>query len=262
MLIDAHAHVDLYARAGARALASAVREIRERNILTVSNSMDPDSYRRNREIAADCAWILPAFGIHPWNAPQYASRLAGLDPLIRQSPILGEIGLDRRFVEDPAHYPAQEKVFAHFLLRAGEQGKIVILHTAGAEAETLDALEGRGGMRVVVHWYSGPIDIFEKLADLGCYFTVGPEVWRSDHIRRIARGIPPERILSETDNPGGPEWLTGKPGTPALIGEVVRGIAEARNTTAAKMEQAIRENFRTLIGADPGLADFRKRIAG
>jgi TatD DNase family protein len=260
MLIDAHSHLDRYDLVDGRALASAVGEIREHGIFTVGNSMDVESYKRNVDIAADCPWILPVFGIHPWNAAAYADSLEDLDPLIEQSPILGEIGLDRRFIEDPAQYPAQDNVFAYLLSKAKAQDKIVILHTAGAEAETLKALDACGSRRVVVHWYSGPIGIFAKMAERGFYFTVGWEVCRSEHIRRIARKIPPDRLLSETDNPGGQQWMTGKPGNPLLIKEVVRGIAEARKSTPRRVADAIQRNFLELISGDPGLADFRERI--
>jgi TatD DNase family protein len=262
MLIDAHAHVDRFGPDRSRALTSAVREIRDRRIPTVANSMDTESFERIVSLAAGCPWILPAFGIHPWNAPHYADRLRELDGLADRAPVIGEIGLDRRFVDDPACYPAQEKVFRHLLVKAKARNKIVILHTAGAESESLSALEESGNERVVVHWYSGPADIFSQMADRGFYFTVGLEVWHSDRIQRIAREIPAERLLSETDNPGGPKWLTGKPGNPMLIREVVRGLARIRRTSVRVMEETIQRNFLELIGRDPALADFRKRIEG
>jgi len=260
MLIDAHTHLDRFALENPRALLSAVGEIRGHRIVTVSNSMDADSYRHNRKIAGQCPWIVPVFGVHPWNAPACADRLQDLDSLIERSPILGEIGLDRRFIDDPAQYPAQAKVFEYLLAKAQAQDKIVILHTAGAERETLEALEACGNRRVVVHWYAGPLDVFAKMAEKGFYFTVGPEVWHSDHIRKIAREIPPDRLLSETDNPGGPQWLTGKPGTPLLIRDVVRGIAEARKSTVREIEEAIQKNFLELVRGDSGLADIRDRM--
>ena len=113
ILIDTHAHLDHYEEAVETALA----EIEQHHILTVSNSMDIPSYQRNLDIAARCAWVLPTFGIHPWNAPAYADRLDELPPLIQKSPLLGEIGLDFHWVEDASCYLAQRKVFEFFLVR-------------------------------------------------------------------------------------------------------------------------------------------------
>ncbi len=66
MLIDAHAHLDHYGDE----LESVLMEITQHEIFTISNSMDPSSYRRNLEIAEKCRLVLPTFGIHPRRAPE------------------------------------------------------------------------------------------------------------------------------------------------------------------------------------------------
>jgi len=257
MLIDAHAHLDRYDDR-----PSVLEEIAQHSIFTLSNSMDLPSYGRNLEIAAQCALVLPAFGVHPWNAPEYADRLDDLGAAIAQSPLLGEIGLDYHFVEDAAQYPAQRQVCEFFLAAAREQGKIVNLHTKGAEEEILHLLRQYDLPRVIVHWYSGPLDVFRQLVARGVYFTIGVEVLYSEHIQTIARELPREQLLTETDNPGGPRGLIGKPGRPLLIKDVVRGLAEVRQTSAEDIEQTVQANFWRLIGDDPRLAAMRGRLSG
>jgi len=66
--------------------------------------------------------------------------------------------------------------------------------------------------------------------------------------------------LTETDNPGGPAGFIGRPGTPVLVKDVVRGIAGARKTTAEAIIQAVQANLAGLIGDDPGLAGIRGRL--
>jgi len=176
MLIDAHSHVDRYSLVDGHALEFALAEIAQHRILTISNSMDLLSYRRNLEIGEECDLVLPAFGIHPWNAPEYVDSLQDLSEAIEQSPMIGEIGLDHYFVEDAAAYPDQQKVFEHFLGAAKEQEKIVNLHTKGAEHKVLKLLDRYDIQRLIVHWYSGPLDIFRELVARGAYFTVGIEV--------------------------------------------------------------------------------------
>jgi TatD DNase family protein len=246
VLIDAHAHVDRYGDA----LPAALQEIERHRILTISNAMDLESYQRNLEITAGCSWVLPIFGVHPWNAVQYVTRLEELGEAIAASPMLGEIGLDHYFVEDRSEYPAQRTVFEFFLAAARKQGKVVHLHTKGAEAEVLDLLRQHGIQRAVVHWYSGPLDTFRELLALGAYFTVGVEVLYSDHIRTIARELPLERLLTETDNPGGPKSLIGRPGTPLLIQDVVQGLADLRSTSAASIRGAAKANLARLLRND------------
>ena len=97
MLIDAHSHLDRYDLLGEHALESALSEITKHGIFTISNSMDLPSYRRNLEISEACEFVLPAFGVHPWNAPDNANRLDDLGEAIEQSPMIGEVGLDHYF---------------------------------------------------------------------------------------------------------------------------------------------------------------------
>jgi TatD DNase family protein len=251
MLIDAHSHLDRYEDG----LESALEEITQHRIFTISNSMDLPSYRRNLEIRAMCEFVLPTFGVHPWNASEYADRLADLNEAIEQSPMLGEIGLDFYFVDDASQYPAQRNVFEFFLAAAREQGKIVNLHTKGAEHDVLHLLNRYGIQRAIVHWYSGPLDVFHELVARGVYFTIGVEVLYSDHIRTIAQELPAEQLLTETDNPGGPKGFTGSLGMPLLIRDVVRALAELRNTTAQGIVQTVHVNLARLIRDDPWLSE-------
>jgi TatD DNase family protein len=193
----------------------------------------------------------PTFGIHPWKALDWADRMDEIDPLIAESPMLGEIGLDHRFVEDAAQYPAQRRVFGHFLAAARAQRKIVNLHTGGAEAEGLDLLRASAIERTIVHWYAGPLDVLDGFIRLGAYFTIGVEVLTSRLIQEIAGRIPASRLLTETDNPGGLEWLTGATGMPGILAEVVAAVAGLRGTTPVAIRGAVAENLARLLRAGP-----------
>ncbi len=258
MLIDAHAHLDRYQEE----LEPALEEITRHNIFTLSNSMDISSYERNLELARGCHLILPVFGIHPWNAPRYAEELENLTDYISQSPMLGEIGLDYFFVEDTFQYPAQRKVLELFLEEAKKQQKIVNLHTKGAENEIFQLLKKYDISRAIIHWYSGPLDILQKLLDLDVYFTVGVEILYSEDIQTIAKGIPTEKLLTETDNPGGAKWLTGEIGMPVLIKEVVKKLAKLKDTTPEGLIEIVQANFLRLIRDDPWLSDIYNEITG
>jgi TatD DNase family protein len=255
MLVDAHTHLDRYDLVGEGALESALEEITQHGILTISNSMDLASFERNLEIAGGCDLVLPTFGVHPWNATEYAGSLETTEAAIESSPILGEIGLDHYFVEDTSTYTDQRKVFEFFLAAAREQGKIVNLHTKGAEAEVLELLQRYDIPRAIVHWYSGPLGVFREMASRGVFFTVGVEVLHSERIRKIAREIPSAQLLTETDNPGGPEWLTGTPGMPALVEHVVQALAEVRESTPEEIRQTVWSNLMRLFRDDPWLGD-------
>lgn len=255
MYIDAHAHLDRFEHLGNGGLETALEEIDHDQILTISNAMDVPSYERSRAIAKRSNLILPIFGIHPWNAPEYVDRLDELAPWTESSPMIGEVGLDHHWVKDSRQYSAQEKVLTHFLRAAEEQNKVVNLHTKGAEEEILGLLDAHDLSRVIIHWYAGPLDVLQSLASRGVYFTVGAEVLYSAHIQRIAQLVPGGQLLTETDNPGGPKAFLGRPGNPALIREVVRGLAGVRNTSPGAVQQTVLENLLRLIGDDPWVPD-------
>ena len=112
MFVDAHAHLDKYNDLEIR---DVVTSIDSEQILTVSVSVDVASFIRTELIAERSGMIIPAFGIQPSEAHRFVEELPLLQQYADRSPIIGEIGLDYRFVTDTALYPAQRRVFAWFL---------------------------------------------------------------------------------------------------------------------------------------------------
>jgi len=243
--LDAHAHLDQFGEAW----PAALEEIRRLGIVTVAVSMDVASWEATRALAEGEPLILPSFGIHPWEAPRWHRRLGELDRHVSAAPMLGEVGLDRRFVKDPDAWGPQEEVFSFFLDAARRTGKLLNLHTSGAEARTAELLAEHGVERMVVHWYNGPMRPLGALAEQGAYFTVGVELLVSERIARIARRIPLDRLLVETDNPGGWAWLGGEPGMPALLERVTARLAEVRGMRPEELGGILEVNARALLAS-------------
>ena len=242
LLVDAHAHLDRYESR----VSKAIDQIDRHRILTVAVAMDVESYLRTKALAAHCDHIRPMFGIHPWEAPRYSDSLATLDEYLSETPMIGEAGLDFHFVEDTSLYEAQMTVFDYECRWAARLGKPMNLHTKGAEREVLDMLKTHEVKDCIVHWYSGPHDLLDDYLSLGCYFTVGVEVLRSKAIERIAMAIPAERLLIETDNPGGYAWLFGSPGMPVVLLDVLAKVADLRRTEVDELKRRVSENWRRL----------------
>jgi len=93
--------------------------------------------------------------------------------------------------------------------------------------------------------------------------SIGIQVLYSEHIRAITQEIPSAQLLTETDNLVGARWLTGTPGMPRLIENVVRALAEVRGTTPETIVQMVQTNFARLIQNDPWLPErFTRLLAG
>ena len=107
MYIDAHTHLDFFEKY----IEKAIEYINKNEILTLANSMDIESYMKNKEYSKQSEFIKPCFGIHPWKAAEYKGNLENLIPYINESEIIGEIGLDYVWVEDTSTYEAQRRIF-------------------------------------------------------------------------------------------------------------------------------------------------------
>lgn len=211
--------------------------------------MDIPSFNETLHIAESEPLITPSFGIHPWNAWKYADRLDQFSPLLEQSPAIGEIGLDHRFEDDLSKYPAQYPVFNFFLDAAEKSGKLINVHTSGAESQILDLLKNRNLASIIIHWYSGPLRYVQDFLDLGAYFTIGVEVSKSTAIQKLAATLPLDRILTETDNPSGWKWLHGETGFPSLIESVETYVAQIRGISRKSLSENVYRNFRSVLKA-------------
>ncbi len=240
MLVDAHVHMDRY---GDR-LSEAIRQMEHHQMLTVAVSMDIPSYLRTVEISANCDYLIPSFGVHPWKAERYADRLGELDSYLKDTPLIGEAGLDFFWVTDTKKHAAQRIVFEYQCHWAQRLSKPMNLHTKGAEREVVDTLRRFRIRKSIIHWYSGPLNLIEPYLSLGCYFTIGVEVLISDSIEEIAKEIPIDRLLLETDNPDGYKWLTKQEGMPALLIKVLEKVAFLRRMDKLELENHLARNWR------------------
>lgn len=253
--LDAHTHLDLYEDA---ALTDrAIAEIDARRILTVAMSVDPAGYARTVALAARSRWIIPCFGIHPWQAHRFDDALAEHAAALAATPIIGEVGLDYVLDPDPAHHPAQRRVLAHMLRAAAISDRIVSLHTKGAEADVAAALQRHRVRRPIIHWYSGSHETLAALLEHGAWCSFGSAMPVSAELRALAAATPLERTLSETDNPGAAQWALGRVGLPGELDAVIAALGDIHGLSIDAMAAIIRDNWRRLIAGDARLAPWR-----
>ena len=150
-------------------------------------------------------------------------------------------------MKERERWPLQVKVFDYLLQRASQQQKIVNLHTKGAEQLVLDKLYQFKIERAIVHWYSGPLDVFDQLVQYGCYFTFGVELAHRTLIQELAQRCPADKLLTETDGPGGLEWLTGERAYPMHIADVVEKLAMVRGQNVGEIKAQIWQNYCRLL---------------
>ncbi|HEY8995365.1 MAG TPA: TatD family hydrolase [Lacunisphaera sp.] len=189
----------------------------------VVNATNEEEWTVVATLAREHAWILPSFGIHPWDSGNRSDGwLKGLRTalLADETAGVGEIGLDRWIVDgvrpdDPriaglrvAPMEEQCEVFAAQLALAAELNRAASIHCVQAFGALLEVLQKtpRPARGFLIHGYGGPAEMIKSFTDLGAYFSFNIELLQPRLSARLAnfRTIPAERLLVETDAPTKP----------------------------------------------------------
>lgn len=250
-LTDSHAHLDDSsfdpdrAEVMRRAAGAGVRRI-------VVPAIHRDSWAGIERLCAEHPQALPAYGLHPIFLEQHRpEHVAELTRWLKDHPAVavGEIGLDY-FLEE-LDRERQRSYFEQQLHIAREFDLPVIVHARRAVDEVTAALRRTGGLRGVVHSFSGSEQQAEQLWRLGFHLGIGGPVTyeRAQRLRRIVAGMPIEHLLLETDAPDQPgAGHRGQRNEPAHITEVLRVVAELRGASAADIATATTANAARLFG--------------
>jgi TatD DNase family protein len=196
-------------------------------------------------------------GIHPHAAGRFASDPADAarqtDAAIADQPLtrgLGEIGLD--YYYDHAPRDVQQQVFREQIRLARQRRLPIVIHTRDAADDTFRILaeESAGDVGGVFHCFTGDRDMARRALDAGFHISLAGIVTfpRALELREVARIVPLDRLLIETDSPFlAPVPHRGKRNEPAHVVHVAEAIAELRATDRAAIGGAARDNFRRLF---------------
>jgi TatD DNase family protein len=257
MLTDSHAHIDgpeFDADRDAiieRALAAGVT-----TILNVGTG-DPHSgaFERALELGRKHTSLYTAIGVHPHDARFYddaaESRIKQLIESGERVVAWGEIGLDFHYDNSPRD--VQVDVFRRQLRAARECDLPVIVHTREAETETIEVLRNdyAGAARCgVFHCFSGSLALAEQALALGFLISFSGIVTflKAEALREVARQVPLDRLLVETDCPFlAPIPYRGKRNEPAYVVEVARCIAELRGVELDEIARVTTANFKRFL---------------
>lgn len=211
---------------------------------------------RASEVAA--AWPAVRFGVglHPHQAGRFTNREADVGTFVRNAiqrvphvRALGEIGLDYHY--DFAPKATQQAVFRHQLELAGELGLPFIIHTREAEEDTVAILREAGqSLRGVLHCFTGTQWLAEQALALGLHVSFAGIVTfpKAANLRDVARQVPADRILCETDSPYlAPTPYRGKRNEPAWVVRVAEELAAARREPLEMLTRQIDTNFAALF---------------
>ncbi|MCW5580396.1 MAG: TatD family hydrolase [Luteimonas sp.] len=253
-MVDSHCHLDAAEfdrdrdAVLARARAAGVR----RQVVPAVNAA---GWPKLRGLCAASPGLFPAYGLHPMYLAEH--RPEHLDELRewveRERPVaIGECGLDF-FVEglDAAH---QSMYFEGQLRLAREFDLPVVVHARRAVDAVIAALRRIGGLRGVVHSFSGSPEQARQLWRQGFLIGLGGPVTyeRANRLRTLATSMPLEYLLLETDAPDQPDaGIRGQRNEPARLVAVRDAIAGLRGAEPNEIARTTSANAERLFGLPP-----------
>jgi TatD DNase family protein len=230
-------------------------------------------------LAARFAWVLPSYGLHPWDAGNRAEGwFDRLKERLAAAPhaAIGEIGLDRWIIDSAR--PDDPRLTGLRRAPLDEQGEVFIKQLSLAAAEnrpaTIHCLQAFGALEgllrhvntpargFLLHAYGGPVEMVGKFADYGAYFSFNGSFLEARHAakRETFRRVPADRLLVETDAPAMPlppsharftlpPAADGSPvNHPANLSATYGALAELRGMPLEALAVQVQENFSRLFG--------------
>ena len=231
MLIDTHCHLDMDAFDDDR--DEVVKRAGDANIKYIINpGSDREGNIRGIELSNKRTDVFSAVGIHPHNAKTLDKTLyKELKEWVQKPKVvaIGETGLDYHYLHSPKG--VQIEAFRQQTALAKSLDLPVIVHSREAKNDTLRILcDEAADIQGVLHCFSGDMDMAEKAMELGLYISFAGTVTfkNAEKLREVARLIPDEFLLIETDAPYlSPVPVRGGRNEPSFLkytAEVMAGI--------------------------------------
>jgi TatD DNase family protein len=253
MLIDSHCHLDYFTEAElpavlARAAAAGVGEM-----VTIGTTLEQSA--RLPAIAEAHPHLWCTVGVHPHHAaeapipaPESLAAMTAHPKVIG----IGESGLD--YFYDRAPRAVQQDNFRAHIRAARLAGVPLAIHARDADDDIAtilrDEWDSGGEFMFLLHCFSSSRGLAEAGVALGGYVSFSGILTfpKSSELRDIARDVPAERLLVETDAPYlAPVPVRGKRNEPANVAHTARVLAEVRGMTPDALAALTTANFRHLF---------------
>ena len=252
MFTDSHCHLDFPELASdLPALLEAMRAARVTHALCIS--VDLRDWARVHELALAHDNLYATAGTHPDYEDTDEPTVARLCELAAQPKVvaIGETGLDYYRLTGDLQW--QRDRFRTHVRAAREAGKPLVVHTRSAADDTLAVMREERAHEAggVMHCFTETWDVASAAIDLGFHISFSGIVTfrNAQSLKDVARRVPLERMLIETDSPYlAPVPYRGKRNHPALVVHVAEEIARLRDLPVEEVGRITSRNFFRLFG--------------
>ncbi len=234
--VDTHCHVDLFQNP-----TEVMRRAQRQSIAVVAVTNTPSVFHGMKRLAAPFPNVFPALGLHPELAKQREGEMREIEVLSRETRFIGEIGLDGK-LKGLAAQASQRRVLKRFMeVCAMGARKILTVHSRSAAADVISMIGAEFQGTVILHWFTGSGGQAEDALAKGFFFSVNTAMVRSDRGSRLLRGIPKDRVLTESDGPFAKR--EGRAATPEDVIAVVDHLASLWGVNHETARETILKNF-------------------
>lgn len=245
---DTHVHIDAY--------EDPIRELelcQARGVTAVVATTRPTEFRRTFETYSrfECARI--GLGLHPEAAGSVYEphELAVYAQQVDRTRWISEIGLDGLIAESVGSFFGSapslsvQTVMLERILGFGVSGKVLSLHSRGAESAVLDLVRTAQPDAAIFHWYRGDRETAKRIIEEGYLFSVNIDMIRDVRTRPFLRWLPANSILMETDGPftAVSESILSRP---SEIDGAIRELAGVRGVDWEELAGVLEATFRRL----------------
>jgi TatD DNase family protein len=251
-IIDSHAHLEFPQFDEDReAMLDRARAAGVEMLLAIGSGTGPGRLNAAIPFAEQHDWIYATVGIHPHEAKLATEEhFARLDELAHHPRVIawGEIGLDYYYDHSPRE--VQLEVFRRQLEQARAAKLPIVIHCRDAWEDCLGTLEEdwrSSGLGGILHCFTGTLNDARRGLDIGFMVSFAGNVTypKMKQLRDVAREVPLDRLVTETDSPFlPPQGKRGKRNEPAFVVEVAQALANVRDLGTDEIAATTAANFR------------------
>ncbi len=250
MHIDCHCHLAFNQFDSDR--ESLLIQLKSRNYRVIETTVNEENTRKAISLLSDCGFAYFCLGFHPYFADKFTPQvLEEYRRIIKENKkviAIGEIGLDYK---SKIPINQQKYVFSEFLKLAKEANLPAVIHNRGFKETILEILEENKAGKTVFHCFSQDKDFMQQAIKRGYYisYTANITYPKNALLAEAVKNTPLNLLLAETDSPYlAPQSIRGKRNNPTYVKEVVEKIAELKNISPERINQAILTNAKNLYG--------------
>jgi TatD DNase family protein len=251
-MIDNHCHIDFEPFNKDR--KETIKRAKKKLSAIINSGTSYEGNKRTLKLSKKYSgFIYPTLGFHPINSGQINDKNLNLtiDQIknhLNDILAIGEVGMDYFHVKNKSERAHQNKIFTKFAELANEYKTPLLIHARDCEKKAYNIVKKYDNIpNVIFHCYSGSLKTAKKIIEKGYYTSFSTMICYSTHHQELAKKIPIEKILTETDSP----YLApkrGKRNEPTNIKHIIKKLAEINEESPKTIDKITEKTTKKIFG--------------